>query len=108
MKIEGNWVHFGPVTYDTENQNESRADYGARISCLTGDWGENHLSTDVTDALANVVHYLHRVGLDPEVTFGNALRSAQGDLEDEPKAKLDFTIALAHNRGADWLGQRVV
>lgn len=99
--IEGSWCEFPPIDYDTgAAQNESRADYGSRISGCTGDWGENELRTDITDALANVVHFIHRVGLDPKWLFNRALESAEGDLEDGPEARYDGRIKHAHDRMA--------
>lgn len=82
------------INHDTPN--EWRADYGARIQYCSPDWGSNELETDITDALADVVHFIHRVGLDPSIVFDDALRSAQGDLEDGPEAVEDLTIAERH------------
>ena len=86
-----------PIAYNREAQNESRADYGARIKYCTPDWGSNELATDITDALADVVHFIHRCGLNPNALFDDALRSAQGDLEDGPEAVLDASIAERHD-----------
>ena len=78
------------------NPNEARADQGSQIRRCTPDWGRNDIETDVTDALASVCHYLHRLGLDPEEVFDDALRSAEGDLEDGPEALEDLSIAEMH------------
>jgi predicted HAD superfamily Cof-like phosphohydrolase len=100
VKRGGHWAHFGPVTIDDDKPNEWRADYGSRISACSPDWGSNDLHTDLSDALADVVHFIHRCGLDPEELFDHALRSAEGDLEDGPEAAVDTHIKLAHDRMA--------
>jgi len=84
------------IEFDHDTPNESRADYGARIAHCTPDWGSNGLETDITDALSDVVHYIHRCGLVPMLLFDKALRDAEGDLEDGPEAVLDRTIVARH------------
>ena len=87
-----------PIEFDHDTPNESRADYGARIQFCTPDWGANELYTDVIDALADVVHYLHRCGFDPRLAFSDALESAAGDLEDGPEAVSRPYLDEAHGR----------
>lgn len=98
-------IHFHDIKWDLDRPNECRADYGSRISACTPDWGENELETDITDALADVVHFIRRCGLEPRRIFEGALYSAQGDLEDGPEAKVDKTIAQRHEY---WAGQQNV
>ncbi len=93
-------IHFHDIEIDHDRPNEWRADFGSRISACTPDWGENELRTDITDALADVVHFIHRCGLDPEAIFDSALESADGDLEDGPEAEVDETIAKRHEHWA--------
>lgn len=66
--------------------NERRADLGAHIlDCITG---EDELETDLTDALANVIHYIEdRLGFDAQELWDRAQCTHQGDMEDGPPAK---------------------
>lgn len=76
--------------------NESRADWGSNLSQCSPDWGRNDIETDITDALSDVIHYLHRVGLDPDAMWERARDSAEGDLEDGPEARHDIAVEMAH------------
>lgn len=80
------------IDYDDEdNVNEVRADLGEAavlVGCIDSaaddDWDAH-----VSDALANVIHFCHRAGVDAADLFNNAVRSAEGDLEDGCEAKRD-------------------
>lgn len=87
------------IVFDHDTPNESRADYGARIALCTPDWGANDMRTDIVDALADVAHYIRRVGLVPEDVFADALDSAFGDLEDGPEAAFQPDLRAVHDEG---------
>jgi hypothetical protein len=80
------------IDYDDEARvNETRADLGqaaVMVGCV--DWhSDEDWEAHVSDAVANVVHFCRRAGLDPETLLQSALRSADGDLEDGPEAPRD-------------------
>lgn len=79
-----------------EPTNEDRANWGSKISACTPDWGRNDLTTDLSDALADVRHFIHRCGLDPDFIWDRATDAAEGDLEDGPEAVFDPKIASLH------------
>ena len=82
------------TTYDFADQNESRADRAewalavATDSNVEHDGGEG-AELDVSDLLANVMHFCDRAGLDFESIVDRAERSYQGDSEDGPDTKRD-------------------
>jgi hypothetical protein len=86
------------ATYDSPTRNEHRADLAeAAISCATDAEAQDverddiHAAAyqDVSDLLANLIHFCHRAGLDWETLLGSAERAAEGDLEDGPEAARD-------------------
>lgn len=79
--------------YDFDTQNESRADQAERALAVATDRnGEDDpadVLADVSDLLANVIHFCARAGLDWDALVGQAERAASGDLEDGPEAVRD-------------------
>jgi hypothetical protein len=80
------------IDYDDDGGiNESRADLGqsaVMVGCV--DWhADEDWGSHVSDAVANVVHFCRRAGLDPEALMQSVLQSAEGDLEDGPEASRD-------------------
>src|SRR3954465_8196670 len=72
------------IDYDGDRVNETRADLGqAAVMLGCPDW---HSDADwhahVSDALANIVHFCRRAGLDPVQLTHSGLDAAEGDLED--------------------------
>lgn len=78
---------------DTARINEARADLGqaaVMVGCV--DWhSDADWEAHVSDAVANVVHFCRRAGVDPDLLVESALRSAAGDLDDGPEATRDAT-----------------
>lgn len=83
--------------YDTNRQNESRAD-SVEVALRLGDrnaeaaaGGAIHgeVETDVSDLLANVIHFCARAGIAFEQCVDRATGMAEGDLEDGPEAQRD-------------------
>ena len=74
---------------DTIWDNEDLADHGSNLSKCVPGWDVLDTEVGVIAGLANVIHYLHRLGLDPQFVWGRAQGTALGDLENGPEARCE-------------------
>lgn len=79
------------IDYDDGRINETRADLGqAAVMVGCADWHcDEDWHSHVSDALANIVHFCRRAGLDPALLTRSGLDSAEGDLDDGSEAERD-------------------
>lgn len=82
-------------THD-ETRNESRANVAEKILSAHSDRNAEDEDSptqgaflDVTDVLADFIHFCARAGLEWDEVVDKAARSHAGDLEDGPEAKRD-------------------
>src|SRR4051812_25993596 len=64
--------------------NESRADRGEHALAVSSDCQDAF--TDLSDALANLMHFADRAGLDFSAVVNHARVAYAGDMEDGPRA----------------------
>ena len=81
------------IVYNFDAQNESRADLAEWSIAVGSDReGEEHpelVEQDTADAVANIIHFCARAGLDWDAVVRRAESAARGDLEDGPEAVRD-------------------
>lgn len=78
--------------------NAARAEFGrAAVDVGTPDRGLNDERTDAVDTLANVMHWLHELGIDP----GPALRSACRHFDAEKESVESRALRILTDAGID-------
>lgn len=70
--------------HDHAMPNESRADRAEHALAVSTDCQDPF--TDLSDALANLMHFADRAGLDFSAVVEHARRAYAGDMEDGPRA----------------------
>lgn len=103
-----------PQARDPEGDltNEARAEFGrAAVDLGTPDRGLNDDRTDAVDAIANILHWIHGIGVDPHSALQSATRHFEAELdtvEEQAVAILNdagIPAHLEHTGGGIWVAE---
>src|SRR4029077_18596245 len=100
-----------PAIRDPEGdlKNEARAEFGrAAVDVGTPDRGQNDDRTDAVDTIANILHWLARLDLDPRACLEAATRHFEAEIEtvEEQAVRILSEAGIAahlhHTGGGIW------
>jgi len=72
--------------------NERRALEGEAAVLISSDALANDAATAASDTIANILHFMDSIGINPDALIEGAKTCYYGDLEDGPTAKNRFPV----------------